>query len=102
MVGEAKARTIAFMRSIPEVDQVYRYVSGDLARVFKGLSKNTVREYKREIPNSEKARVMADLKNTDARHQQRRRDFAASFGTYDDGGAARAAVSALLGGKKSA
>ncbi len=62
-VGDLKARTIAFMRSISEVDQVYRYVTGDLGRSVKGISKTTVREYKREIPPSQKARVTADLRS---------------------------------------
>lgn len=61
-VGDLKARTIAFMRSISEVDQVYRYVTGDLGRAIKGISKTAVREYKREIPPDEKARVTADLR----------------------------------------
>jgi DEAD/DEAH box helicase domain-containing protein len=62
-VGDLKARTIAFMHSIPEVDQVYRYVTGELRRSFKGIGKNTVREYKREIPPDEKAKVTADLRS---------------------------------------
>jgi DEAD/DEAH box helicase domain-containing protein len=62
LVGEHRARTIAFMRSIPEVDQVYRYVSGELGRVIKGIGKHTIREYKREIPAKDKAQVTADLK----------------------------------------
>lgn len=62
-VGDLKARTIAFMRSISEVDQVYRYVTGDLGRSVKGISKATVREYKREIPPAQKARVTADLRS---------------------------------------
>ena len=61
-VGDLKARTIAFMRSISEVDQVYRYVTGDLGRAIKGISKTAVREYKREIPPDEKAKVTADLR----------------------------------------
>ena len=63
LVGEDRSRTIAFMRSISEVDQVYRYVSGELARTKKGISAATIREYKREIPTDQKAHVMADLKN---------------------------------------
>jgi len=62
-IGTHRARTIAFMRSISEVDQVYRYVSGELGRSIKGISKATVREYKREIPIEQKARVTADLKS---------------------------------------
>lgn len=62
-IGRNRARSIAFMRSISEVDQVYRYVSGEIGRVFKGISKTTVREYKREIPVDQKAQVTADLKN---------------------------------------
>ena len=62
-IGELKARTIAFMRSISEVDQVYRYVTGELGRSVKGISKTTVREYKREIPPDEKAKVTADLRS---------------------------------------
>lgn len=61
-VGTLKARTIAFMRSISEVDQVYRYVNGELGRSVKGVSKTTVRQYKREIPPNEKARVTVDLR----------------------------------------
>ncbi|MBS0189675.1 MAG: DEAD/DEAH box helicase [Planctomycetes bacterium] len=61
-VGEYKARTITFMHSIPEVDQVYRYVSGELGRALKGVGKRVVREYKREIPPAEKARVTSDLR----------------------------------------
>ena len=48
---------------IPEVDQVYRYVTGELRRTVKGISKATVREYKREIPPDEKGRVTADLRS---------------------------------------
>lgn len=62
-IGRNRARTIAFMRSISEVDQVYRYVAGELGRTYKGISKTTVREYKREIPVDQKAQVTADLKN---------------------------------------
>lgn len=62
-VGDLKARTIAFMRSISEVDQVYRYVNGELGRSVKGISKTTVREYKREIPPNEKAKVTVDLRS---------------------------------------
>ena len=62
LIGQDKARTIAFMRSIPEVDQVYRYVTGELSRMVKGIGRMTVREYKREIPPDEKARVTADLR----------------------------------------
>ncbi len=62
-VGDMKARTIAFMRSISEVDQIYRYVTGELSRSVKGISKTTVREYKREIPPEEKAKVTADLRS---------------------------------------
>ncbi len=62
-VAEEHARTIAFMRSIPEVDQVYRYVTGELKRIKKDVGPNTVREYKREIPPNEKARVTADLRS---------------------------------------
>lgn len=62
-VGQCRARTIAFMRSISEVGQVFRYVAGDLGRSVKGISKSTIREYKREIPVEQKARVTADLKN---------------------------------------
>ncbi len=62
-VGDLKARTLAFMRSISEVDQIYRYVTGELGRSVKGISKTTVREYKREIPPDEKAKVTADLRS---------------------------------------
>jgi DEAD/DEAH box helicase domain-containing protein len=62
-VGKERARTIAFMRSIPEVDQVHRYVTGELARRMKGIGRQTVREYKREIPPDEKAQVTADLRS---------------------------------------
>ena len=62
-IGKKRARTIAFMRSISEVDQVYRYVAGELSRSFKGISKTTIREYKREIPVEQKANVTSDLKN---------------------------------------
>jgi DEAD/DEAH box helicase domain-containing protein len=62
-VGKDKARTIAFMRSIPEVDQVFGYVSGELRRAKKGISNATVREYKREIPVDQKAHVTADLRS---------------------------------------
>ncbi len=63
LIRDQKARTIGFMCSISEVDQVYRYVSAELARTVKGISKTTVREYKREIPPDEKARVTADLRS---------------------------------------
>jgi DEAD/DEAH box helicase domain-containing protein len=62
IVGQQRARTITFMRSIPEVDQVYGYVAGELKRQHKGVSPKTVREYKREIPSEEKAEVTADLR----------------------------------------
>lgn len=62
-IGSHRARTISFMRSISEVDQVYRYVSGELGRTIKGISKVTVCEYKREIPIDQKSRVTADLKS---------------------------------------
>jgi DEAD/DEAH box helicase domain-containing protein len=62
-VADLRARTLAFMRSIPEVDQVYRSVTGELGRSVRGLSKATVREYKREIPPDEKAKVTANLRS---------------------------------------
>ena len=62
-VGDLKARTLAFMRSISEVDQVYRYVTGALRRSVKGISRTTIREYKREIPPDEKTKVTADLRS---------------------------------------
>ncbi|MDI3408891.1 bifunctional glycosyltransferase/CDP-glycerol:glycerophosphate glycerophosphotransferase [Streptomyces cavernicola] len=42
-------------------------------------------------------RTLADLKPADAEHAERRREFAAEFGTHDDGGSARAVVDALFG-----
>ncbi|MEV5608311.1 CDP-glycerol glycerophosphotransferase family protein [Streptomyces sp. NPDC052225] len=41
-------------------------------------------------------RALAGIKETDADWQEARRAFAAEFGTYDDGGAARAVVDALF------
>ncbi|NBE55394.1 bifunctional glycosyltransferase/CDP-glycerol:glycerophosphate glycerophosphotransferase [Streptomyces boluensis] len=41
-------------------------------------------------------RVFADLKPADTEHAERRREFAAEFGTHDDGGSARAVVDALF------
>jgi DEAD/DEAH box helicase domain-containing protein len=61
LVGGEHARTITFMRSISEVDQVYGYVSGELQRA-KGVGERTIREYKREIPVAEKAQITRDLR----------------------------------------
>ncbi|MDP2728961.1 MAG: DEAD/DEAH box helicase [Dehalococcoidales bacterium] len=63
LIVKAKARTIVFMRSISEVDQVYRYVLGDVVRAIKGVNKTIIREYKREIPALEKTQVTNDLKS---------------------------------------
>lgn len=41
-------------------------------------------------------RALAETKETDGAWQERRRAFAAEFGAYDDGGAARAVVEALF------
>ncbi|MEU6390757.1 CDP-glycerol glycerophosphotransferase family protein [Streptomyces sp. NPDC046939] len=41
-------------------------------------------------------RALAGIKETDRAWQERRRAFAAEFGTYDDGGAARAVVDAVF------
>lgn len=63
LIGDHRARTIGFMRSISEVDQVCRYVKGELGRRLKGVSANTVMEYKREIPPQQKAAVTADMRS---------------------------------------
>ncbi|MFI0238874.1 CDP-glycerol glycerophosphotransferase family protein [Streptomyces sp. NPDC016845] len=44
-------------------------------------------------------RTLAGIKKTDRAWQERRRAFAAEFGSYDDGGAARAVVDALFPSK---
>ncbi|MFM9367032.1 CDP-glycerol glycerophosphotransferase family protein [Streptomyces sp. Da 82-17] len=47
-------------------------------------------------------RTLADLKPADTEHAERRREFAAEFGTHDDGGSARAVVDALFGRRERA
>lgn len=65
LVGARRVPTIAFTRSIPEVDRVYRQAMGTLAR-RPGMSDIPLYEYKRLIPDQDKERITTHLRDGEA------------------------------------
>jgi len=62
------ARSIAFMRTIREVDAVHRAAVDEVSRrVQRDRADHWVRQYKREIPWARKAEIVEDLKSGAAR-----------------------------------
>lgn len=55
-----RVRTIAFARSISEINDIYRFVTAELKE--QGVNETIIQPFMRELPNEDKRRIIAELK----------------------------------------